>query len=112
MFESIYFSILIAGFGGGVVRGLVGFIKHQYSYKSVSFKLPYFLVMMFLSGIVGVLTAIAIKEMGLTFFGLAQLTPALTFVIGYAGGDFLENVYKTIIKKPSLYSFPEDLIKK
>jgi len=29
MFESIYLSILIAGFGGGVVRGLVGFIKHQ-----------------------------------------------------------------------------------
>jgi len=34
------------------------------------------------------------------------------FVTGYAGGDFLENVYKIIIKKPSLYSFPEDLIKK
>jgi len=25
----VYFSILIAGFGGGVVRGLVGFVKHQ-----------------------------------------------------------------------------------
>jgi len=112
MFESIYLSILIAGFGGGIVRGLVGFIKHQYSYKSVSFKLPYFLAMMFISGIIGLLTAVAIKELGLTFFGLSQLTPALAFVIGYAGGDFLENVYKTIIKKPSLYSFPEDLINK
>lgn len=112
MFESIYLSILIAGFDGGVVRGLVGFIKHRYSYKSVPFKLPYFLAMMFISGVVGVLTAIAIKELGLTFFGLTQLTPALAFVVGYAGGDFLENVYKTIIRKPSLYSFPEDLIKK
>ncbi|TSC84565.1 MAG: hypothetical protein G01um101417_96 [Parcubacteria group bacterium Gr01-1014_17] len=112
MFESIYVSILIAGFGGGAVRGLVGFIKHQYSYKSVPFKLPYFLGMMFISGIVGVLSAMTIKELGLTFFGLPQLTPALAFVIGYAGGDFLENVYKTIIKKPSLYSFPGDLIKK
>jgi hypothetical protein len=112
MFESIYLSILVAGFGGGVVRGSVGFIKHQYSYKSVSFKLPYFLAMMFISGVVGVLTAVAIKELGLTFFGLTQLTPALAFVIGYAGGDFLENVYKTIVKKPSLYSFPEDLLKK
>ena len=112
MFESYYLSILIAGFGGGVVRGLVGFIKHQYSYKSVPFKLPYFLAMMFISGVVGILTAVAIKELGLTFFGLTQLTPALAFVVGYAGGDFLENVYKTIIKKPSLYSFPEDLIKK
>ena len=112
MFESIYLSILVAGFGGGVVRGLVGFVKHQYSYKNVSFKLPYFLGMMFISGVIGVLTAMAIKELGLTFFGLPQLTPALAFVIGYAGGDFLENVYKIIIKKPSLYSLPEDLIKR
>jgi len=87
MFESVYLSILIAGFGGGVVRGLVGFIKHQYSYKSVSFKLPYFLAMMFISGVVGILAAIAIKELGLTFFGLTQITP-------------------------NLYSFPEDLLKK
>lgn len=112
MFESIFLSILIAGFGGGVVRGLVGFVKHQYSYKNVPFKLPYFIGMMFISGIVGLLTAVAIKELGLTFFGLDYLTPALAFVIGYAGGDFLENVYKIIIKKPSLYSFPEDLLKK
>jgi len=112
MLESIFLSILVAGFGGGVVRGLVGFVKHQYSYKNVPFKLPYFLGMVFISGVIGVLTAMAIKELGLTFFGLSQLTPALAFVIGYAGGDFLENVYKIIIKKPSLYSFPEDLIKK
>ncbi len=39
----MYISILIAGFGGGVVRGLVGFIKHQYSYKNVGFRLPYFI---------------------------------------------------------------------
>ena len=87
MFESVYLSILVDGFGGGVVRGLVGFIKHQYSYKSVSFKLPYFLAMMFISGVVGILAAIAIKELGLTFFGLTQITP-------------------------NLYSFPEDLLKK
>ena len=43
---------------------------------------------------------------------MSSFTPALAFVIGYTGGDFLENVYKIIIKKPSLYSFPKDLIKK
>lgn len=42
----------------GVVRGLIGFIKHQYSYKNVSFNLPYFLAMMFISGVVGLLTAV------------------------------------------------------
>jgi len=100
----MYLSILIAGFGGGVLRGLVGFIKHQFSYKNVEFKIPYFLTMIFLSGIIGLLTAIVIKETGITFLGLDYLTPALAFIIGYAGGDFLENIYKIIVKKPSLYS--------
>jgi len=99
----MYVSILIAGFGGGALRGIVGFIKHQYSYKNVEFHLPYFLTMMFLSGVVGLLTAVAIKETGITFLGLGYLTPALAFIIGYAGGDFLENIYKIVIKKPSLY---------
>ncbi|MDI6591773.1 MAG: hypothetical protein QME61_02465 [Patescibacteria group bacterium] len=101
-----YLFILIAAFGGGVVRGLVGFIKHQFSSKNVKFELPYFLAMVFLSGIIGILTAIAIKELGFTLFG--AFTPALSFIIGYAGGDFIENIYKIIIKKSSLYSLPED----
>ena len=28
--------VLLAGFAGGVIRGLVGFIKYQYSYKTFS----------------------------------------------------------------------------
>lgn len=107
----MYLLIFIAGFGGGVVRGLVGFVKHQFSYKNVGFQLPYFLAMAFLSGIIGLLSAMAVKETGPIFLGLDYLTPALAFIIGYAGGDFLENVYKIIIKEPSLYSFPEDLKK-
>lgn len=107
MFISIYLAVLIAGFAGGVVRGLVGFIKHQFSYKEVKFDLPYFFTMMFISGVIGLLTAVVIKELGLTFFGLDYLTPALAFIVGYAGGDFLENVYKIIIKKPSIYKLPD-----
>lgn len=103
----MYFIILISGFGGGMVRGLVGFIKHQYSYKNVKFEVPYFLAMCFFSGVIGVLTAVAMKELGLTFFG-GYFTPAMAFIIGYAGGDFIENIYKIIIKKPSLYSFPKE----
>lgn len=99
----MYTYILIAGFGGGVLRGLVGFIKHQFSYKNVGFKLPYFLAMMFLSGIIGVLVAVAVEETGISFLGLDYLSPALAFIIGYAGGDFLENIYKIIVKKSSLY---------
>ena len=95
----MYISILIAGFGGGVLRGLVGFIKHQFSYKNTPFRLSYFLAMSFLSGIVGLISVIAIKEIGFTLEGL--FTPALSFILGYAGGDFIENIYKIIIKKSS-----------
>jgi len=99
----MYTYILIAGFGGGFLRGLVGFIKHQFSYKNVKFDLKYFVGMMFISGVVGLLIAMAIKETGIKFLGSDVLTPALAFIIGYAGGDFLENLYKIIVKKSSLY---------
>lgn len=98
----MYISILIAGFGGGVIRGLIGYIKHQYSYKNVGFKIYYFLAMMFISGIIGLLIAIAVNETGIQFLGNSSLTPALALIIGYAGGDFLENLYKIILKKSSL----------
>ena len=97
----MYFAILIAGFFGGVVRGLIGFIKHQFAYKSVSFDLKYFLVMSFLSGIIGLSVAAALREIGFTYQGF--FTPALAFIVGYAGGDFIENIYKIIIKKSSVY---------
>jgi len=99
----MYLYIFIAGFGGGALRGLVGFIKHQFAYKDVKFQLPYFLFMMFLSGVVGLLAAVAVKETGIAFLGLDYFSPALAFIVGYAGGDFLENIYKIIVKKSSLY---------
>ena len=97
----MFIYIFIAAFGGGFIRGLVGFIKHQFSYKNVPFRPKYFIGMMFVSGLVGMVATIAIKELGFTLFG--QFTPALAFIIGYAGGDFVENIYKIIIKKSSLY---------
>ncbi len=98
----MYFLILVAGFGGGVVRGLVGFFKHQFSYKNVEFKWPYFLGTICLSGIIGLSSALAIKNIGFTFE--SSFDPALSFIIGYAGGDFIENIYKIIIGKSSLHS--------
>ncbi|MDP2951421.1 MAG: hypothetical protein Q8N55_03490 [bacterium] len=95
----LYFYLIVAGFFGGLARGLVGFIKHQFSYKNVGFNLKYFLGMGFISGIVGLAASLSLKEVGLNLEGL--FTPALSFIIGYAGGDFLENIYKIIIKKSS-----------
>lgn len=94
-----YTMILIAGFGGGAIRGLAGFIKHQFSYKKVEFNLAYFLSMVFLSGVVGLLTAVSIQEAGVDILSVPYLTPGLALVVGYAGGDFLENAYKILVRK-------------
>jgi len=96
----IYFALLVAGFFGGVVRGLVGFVKHQFSYKNVPFDLKYFLGMSFISGIIGLMASISIKEVGLTLNG--TFSAALSFIIGYAGGDLLEGLYKIILDKAKL----------
>tara|TARA_Y100000310_G_C20620584_1_gene783059 strand:+ start:1276 stop:1593 length:318 start_codon:yes stop_codon:yes gene_type:complete len=95
---------LIAGFGGGIIRGLVGFIKHQYAYKQVPFSFSYFLFTIAISGGIGVTAAFTIKELGIEFLGTSALTPAMALIIGYAGGDFLENVFKIILRKPEWYS--------
>ena len=89
--------IFIAAFGGGFIRGLVGYIKHRFSYKNVPFKPAYFIGTMFASGIIGLLAVMSIREIGFTFAD--EFTPALAFIIGYAGGDFIENIYKIIVKK-------------
>ncbi len=93
-----YFLIVIAGFGGGAVRGLAGFLKHQLSYKKVEFDMLYFLGTSFLSGIIGLLAAVAAKEAGIDFMG-SPFSPAIAFIVGYAGGDFLESAYKIFFKK-------------
>ncbi|MFH1423855.1 MAG: hypothetical protein ABIG29_02815 [Candidatus Nealsonbacteria bacterium] len=92
-------TIFAAAFGGGILRGLVGFVKYQFSYKEVKFRPYYFLGTIFVSGVIGVVAAVAIKEIGFTLLG--SFSPALAFIIGYAGGDFIENIYKIIIKKSS-----------
>lgn len=102
----ILFSVLLAGFAGGLIRGLVGYIKYRSSYKSVPFKLGYFSFTVGVSGLVGLLTAWVTQDLGISFLGLSTITPALAVVIGYAGGDFLENLFKMITGKTSLYTIP------
>ncbi|MBU0974654.1 hypothetical protein KKD03_03050 [Patescibacteria group bacterium] len=99
MFNSIYLTTLIAGFAGGVVRVLVGFIKHQFAYKKVGFNLPYFLAMMFLSGVVGLLSAVAIKDLGLAFLGLDAASAGFAFVVGYV---YLPCIMRSICAGPSV----------
>lgn len=99
-------TILVAGFVGGMIRGLVGYIKYRSSYKSVPFKLGYFSFTVLVSGVVGFLAAWVTKDLGIKFLGLASITPAIAVIIGYAGGDFIENLFKILTGKSSLYELP------
>lgn len=98
----LYLQIILAGFGGGLVRGLVGFSKHISASKKAKFNSLYFFSTIAVSGFIGLGVAAVAGGLGATFPGSGELTPALAAVIGYAGGDFLENIYKIIAKKISL----------
>ncbi len=102
------YTILVAGFAGGIIRGLVGYIKYVSSYKNVGFKWPYFLSVIIGSGIIGLASGWLVKGV-VELDGTLEVTKFYAFIAGYAGGDFIENVYKIIAKKPSLYSLPENL---
>ena len=74
---------LLAGFSGGIIRGLVGFIKNKAIEKANHFKTSYFLITILISGVVG-------ASAGL----LADTEWQVSFLAGYAGTDFIENLYK------------------
>jgi hypothetical protein len=97
-------TLLFAGFMGGVIRGLVGYLKYQFNYKNVPFKWPYFLMMVGLSGVIGLASGWLVK--GIMVEGEA-INVFYTFLAGYAGGDFIENAYKIIFKKTELFKIPQ-----
>lgn len=102
--------IILSGLLGGIMRGLVGYIKYRSSYKDIKFKPGYFLSAVGISGVVGLLAAFITHDLGINFLGLPFITPAIAIVIGYAGGDFIENLFKILTGKTSLYQLP--MIKK
>ena len=102
MFDPFYIAIILAGFGGGAVRSIVGYYKST-SFENPKFDIKNFLLMIFLSGFIGLVAAVVTKELDLSILGLSgTFTPAVAFLVGYAGGDFLDNLYKIIFKKPTI----------
>lgn len=98
-------SIFVIGMAGGMIRGLVGFVKHQFSYKNVPFEIPYFISMLLISGLIGSAATAGVAGMGL-LEASSPAASAMALVVGYAGGDFLENLAKIILKKPSWFKLP------
>lgn len=99
--DTFYISIILAWFGGGAVRSIVGYYKSA-SFENPKFDIKNFLLMIFLSGFIGLIAAVVTKELDISLLGLpGGFTPAVAFLVGYAGGDLLDNLYKIIIKKPA-----------
>jgi len=96
-------NLLLAGAGGGVVRGLMGLTKHQLAYKEVKFNPLYFFGTVGISGFIGLTVTWAIADSGLQLPFTNTINTALAFIIGYAGGDFIENLYKLLLNKPELF---------
>ena len=96
-------AFFLAGFVGGVFRGTVGLIKYSTSYKDVQIRPWYFIGMVVLSGLMGITTAWIVQDLGVQILGVEKLTPAVGALVGYAGGDLLENIYKIIVKKDTLF---------
>lgn len=93
----------IAGLIGGVLRGFVGLIKYGTSYKDVEIRPWYFTGMVMLSGVLGIVTAWVVSDLGANFLGVDNFSPALGVIVGYAGGDLLENIFKIISGKTTLF---------
>jgi len=89
----------IAGFAGGIIRGFVGLIKYTMSYKDVTIRPLYFIGMILVSGLIGAAAAWTIDAIDITIAGVTTTSPAFALIAGYAGGDFLENLFKTIAGK-------------
>ena len=94
----------LAGFIGGAIRAVIGILKYALSYKDVKMNWLYFGGMAAVSGLIGMVSAWIIRDMGIAFEGVRGLSPALALIVGYAGGDFLENIFKVLMKKPILFS--------
>ncbi len=94
---------IIAGSIGGALRGAMGISKYMRSYKDVKVQPWYFAGMVVLSGAVGGAAAWVTHDLGLGFLGLEELPVAVALIIGYAGGDFIENIAKILTQKTTLF---------
>ncbi len=96
-------SFIIAGFIGGLIRGGVGLVKYMTSYKDVEIRPYYFIGSVLLSGVVGYVAAWIAQDVVHIFLELDALPLSFALIAGYAGGDFIENLFKIGMKEPNLF---------
>lgn len=80
--------IFIAGFLGGLVRGLMGISKHVRSTGKSRIRMDYMAVTLLSSGGIGLLVGVFVSD-----------DVRFALLAGYAGTDFLENLFKIKMRK-------------
>ncbi len=96
-------SFLVAGLFGGLLRGGVGLVKYITSYKDVQIRPYYFMGAVLLSGVIGYVSAWIAKDAADIFLDIDTLPLSFAVIAGYAGGDFIENLFKIGMKEPHLF---------
>ncbi len=104
-------SFLLAGMFGGILRGGVGLTKYMTSYKDVEIRPYYFLGSVAVSAIIGYVSVWVARDIALVFLETETFPLSFAVVIGYAGGDFLENIFKIATKNPDLFQLKKTVKK-
>lgn len=102
----------MAGIIGGALRGAVGITKYSLAYKDVEVRYGYFASMLGVAGVIGAISAWVTHDLGVTFLGVEELSPAIALIIGYAGGDFMENMFKMLMKDADLPQKPIEILER
>lgn len=76
------------GLFGGLLRGIVGLLKHYRISSKTKFKTYYLIFTLILSALIGIIISTALSANYL-----------VNLIAGYAGIDLLENLMKIIKKK-------------
>ncbi len=76
------------GLLGGLLRAIVGFLKHYRISNKTKFKTTYFILTLIFSALIGMIISTALSANYL-----------VNLIAGYAGIDILENFMKIIKKK-------------
>ena len=104
-------NFFIAGLLGGLLRGGMGLFKYITSYKDVEIRLSYFTGMIILTGIIGWVSAWIARDALAIFLEIESPPLSFALVAGYAGGDFIENLFKIATKQPQLFEIGEKIKK-
>jgi len=89
-----FLQLVLAGFVGGLVRGLVGIskkIRDKEPDETVEISRQYLAITLLSSGGIGLLVGVLVSE-----------DVRFALLAGYAGTDFLENAYKIKMRQQNL----------